>query len=217
MKLFLSSENVCPDLVSAFIEFVGKPLHEVKFALIENAADTYPEEKKTWMYAARKNLQNLGMHIALVDLREYKEKPTELKELLGNFDMIWIGGGNVFYLRWLLKATGLDTFLKELLEQGILYGGESAGSIVVGPSLESYDKADKPEDAPEVMYEGLGLTNIFIIPHWNVEKYQTILQEIKEHYEKLRKTTICITNQQAVIVEDNEWKIVPEKKLEKKN
>ena len=51
-------------------------------------------------------------------------------------DAIWISGGNGYYLRWILKETGTDTFIRELLKKGVVYSGWSAGACIAGPTLK---------------------------------------------------------------------------------
>jgi len=200
MKLFLSSKGISDNLIEAFSNFVEKPLGEVRLALIENAADPYPEERKGFVYEARERWKSLGLQITQIDLRNYDCKN------LASFDIVWFGGGNAFYLRWLIKETGLDKLLPSLLKKGILYGGESAGGVVAGPSLEFFDNADDPTWAPEVIEEGLGLIEMVIIPHWGTEKYATILQDIKKRHDALGNKTVTLTDKEAIIVKDNEWK-----------
>jgi hypothetical protein len=43
MKLFLSSTGISPELLPHFLTLVGKKAEEIRFALIENAADPYPD------------------------------------------------------------------------------------------------------------------------------------------------------------------------------
>lgn len=208
MKLFLTSNNINQQLITPFTQLVGKPLTQIKFALIENAADPYPKEKKGFVIEAREKLDKLGMQIEKIDLQKYHDDAKKLYETLQSFDVIWIGGGNVFYLRWILQHSGLDSVLSKLIDEGIVYGGESAGSVVAGPILEKFDLADDPTKAPVLITTGLDLTKIVIIPHWGIEKYKSILEEIKNYYDNMNFECISISDEQAVIIENNSYKII---------
>lgn len=114
MKLFLSSISVNERLKPYFLELVGKEAKDIRFALIENAADPYTEEVKGFMYKTRTDLESLGMQLERIDLDQYEGKQHELKDKLGQFDVVWVGGGNTYYIRWLFKKTGFDQFIHEL-------------------------------------------------------------------------------------------------------
>ena len=208
MKLFLSSTSIPDELVALFVELVGKELNDISFALIENAADPYGENVG-FVLETRATLQSLGMQLDLIDLNQYKNKTDELNERLSNFDVIWFGGGNTYYLRWLMSKTGFDTIVKSLLEKGVVYGGGSAGAIVASTTLKYFDLVDDPNISPEKMYSGLNLTDLVIIPHWGTEKIQTKLTEIQTRYAKDNIETIPISDNQAVIVNGEKWAILP--------
>ena len=187
---------------------VGKELKDISFALIENAADPYGENAG-FVLENRATLQLLGMRLELIDLNQYQNKTNELKERLSNFDVIWFGGGNTYYLRWIMKVTGFDTIVKELLGTGIIYGGGSAGAVVTGNTLRHFDLVDDPKSSPEIMYLGLGLTDLVIIPHWGTEKIQEKLHEIQSLFTNDNIETIQISDNQAVIVNDERWTVLP--------
>ena len=89
-----------------------------------------------------------------------------MSQELQKFDVIWIGGGNVYYLRWIFKASGADEIIPHLTAQGKTYAGWSAGAVITGPSIKYFDKmGDDPTDAPEQIFTGLHLMNEIIIPH----------------------------------------------------
>ncbi|HMO78795.1 MAG TPA: Type 1 glutamine amidotransferase-like domain-containing protein [Candidatus Paceibacterota bacterium] len=208
MKLFLSSLSISSEQKEAFINLVEKDLSDIKFALIENAADPYSQKAKGFVEETRKNLQSFEIKLEQVNLLEYKNRPNELFEKLSKFDVVWIGGGNTFYIRWLMKETGFDNIINKLLEKGIVYGGGSAGAIVAGKTLKYFDLVDNPEDSPEQIYNGLGLTNLIIIPHWNTESFRDKLKEIKQLYEKEDIEVTTIEDGKAIVIKDEDIIIV---------
>lgn len=209
MKLFLTSMNMTGELTKPFLELVGKGPNTIKMALIENAADLYKEEKRDFLVRARADLESLGFQLENIDLKEYKHKPEELYQKLSNFDVIWVGGGNVYYLRWLFKETGFDKIIQKLLENGVVYAGGSAGAIVAGPTLKCFSMVDDTKQVPEYIQEGLGLTDIIIIPHWENPKYQTELLKIKQALGQEFSKIITLTDNQALVVQNNLWKVFP--------
>jgi dipeptidase E len=208
-KLFLSSHAISDDQISSFTSLVGKELPSISFALCENAADPYPEDRKGFVYATRDTLSTLGMRLTLVNLKDYIGTPSSLASFLSNFDVMWFGGGNVFYLRWLMREAGFDHIAQQLVDSGVVYGGGSAGEIVAGPSLRHFDIVDDPRMSPDRIEEGLGLTALTIIPHWGVERYQAGLNEIKTLYENDGCTPITIRDGQAVVCDGDQWSVNP--------
>ena len=208
MKLFLSSTSIPDELITPFTDLVGKDLEDISFALIENAADPYGKDAG-FVIETRTVLQSLGMQLELVDLSQCKNKSEELKEKLGAFDVVWFGGGNVYYLRWMMKETGFDTMARELLEKGVVYGGGSAGAIITGSTLKYFDQVDDTNASPELIYSGLDLIDLVIIPHWGTDKIQEKLSGIQSLYKNDNIDTVTITDNQAIIVAGEKWTVLP--------
>lgn len=193
----------------AFLQLLGKTGEEIKMALIENAADV-EEGEKEWMYRNRDNIQALGIQIDFVDLREYLKDKNSLKSRLSDADIIWLGGGNTYYLRWILRETHADQVIRELVASGKVYGGGSAGAVVAGPTIQYFEKADSPEKAPEHLTEGLGLTDVVVVPHWQNEKYgHTMRHDVFTNLKSSGYKTACVTDDQALIIDGDIQKIIP--------
>lgn len=207
MRLFLASKSVTGKLGGHLIKLVGKPASDIRFCFIENAADPYPEEKKGFVYDTREDIKAAGIAYDLLDLRKF-DTTDALKEKLQSYDVVWVGGGNTYYLRWLMKKTGFDTIIKEVIQSGVVYGGGSAGAIVAGPTIHGFESIDESEKAPELVIDGLGLTDLVVIPHWGKGNYQGKLEDIKKFFEQSNFTHTTITDVQAVEVTNGEWKVV---------
>jgi dipeptidase E len=207
MKLFLSSEGVPrPDLLRKLLE-VSKA-ETVKVALINNAQDPYPEalaeERED---AVRERFISLGFEPADVDLRRYEGKAEELATELKKCKLIWCSGGNAFWLRHVMKTSGFDTIINDLLSQGIVYGGWSAGVVVAGPSLHPIELMDDPTKAPEI-WEGLGLIDYFIWPHWDTEKYLVLQEAASVRMKGLPYESMRLRDGEVVIVENSQRRLV---------
>ncbi len=143
------------DQSRAFISLVGKLPKQIKLGLIENAADPEPGDKP-WLYSNRAAIMAHGFQVTPIDLAAYLQDNRGLLARLEEQDVIWLGGGNTYYLRWILHKTKADTFIQELVKRGKVYGGGSAGAVVAGPILKFFESADHPKYAPEIIYEGSG-------------------------------------------------------------
>lgn len=210
MKLFLSSMAISYPQSRAFLDLIGKARPEdVKIAMIENAADPYKEGKKDWVHDNRTSIEAHGFQVDVVDLEDYRQGKKLLLPRLEDADAIWLGGGNTYYLRWILRETRSDVMIKRLVAQGKVYGGGSAGAIVAGPTLKHFEPADDPAEAPEAIYDGLELTETVVVPHWANEKYGEIIKCIERKLQDDGYTTVHITDDQALVINGKSQKIVP--------
>lgn len=204
MKFFLSSLAPSDELASSFLELVGKKPQAIQVALIENAADV----EEGWINQIRPALQKMGVVISLVDLREYRSNSAGLKSKLANADVIWIGGGNTFYLRWLLQETGADTLIRAAVKAGAVYGGDSAGAVVIGPTLQYFDAADDPKAAPHVQLNGLNLIGTVVVPHADNPKLAVTVKNIQNELRAAGYATQPLGDAQALIINGNDKKVV---------
>jgi dipeptidase E len=207
MKLYLASFGIRPQLAKEFLKLVDKPAQDIKFAYITNAADPYPPNKRGWMDDVKKMFVDIGLKPKNVDLRNYSG-PKILKADLSKYDVIWCGGGNTWYLRYVMRTSGFDQVIKELVTNGVVYGGDSAGAILMTPTLKYVDLIDEPEEAPERIEEGLDLVDFCIVPHWGNEKYAALLNQVRDGLVKDDYAVKTLTDEQAVIVNGKSIRVV---------
>jgi peptidase E len=60
----------------------------------------------------------------------------EIKDFFKDKNVVHIEGGNTFYLLKAKRETGFADILKELLDEGKIYIGTSAGSYIMCPTIE---------------------------------------------------------------------------------
>lgn len=208
MKLFLSSMAISAEQADAFNELFSQKPGDIKLALIENASDTYDRSSANWVNENLIAIQTRGYQVEIVDLREYLNESSSLKAKLEEKDAIWLGGGNTYYLRWILKATGADKIITELVQAGTVYGGGSAGAIVAGPTLKHFEGTDDPSDSPEVILDGLHLTETVVIPHAGNEKYGDIMAQVESLLKAEQFSVTPITDEQAWVFNEGRVEIV---------
>ncbi len=206
MKLYLSSYKV-PTPVD-LIELIGKPANQIKVALVLNAKDYYAP--RAWNFKSRELVTyfgGLGLKADPIDLRLHRDAQI-LKNLLSEYDLIWCMGGNTFCLRYEMQQSGFDTIIADLIEAGIVYGGDSAGALVAGPSIRGVEEADEPEFAEAVVPEGLNLVSFVPLPHVGSLEYGEAIAKMKELYIAEGAEIVELTDLQALIVSGKDRKIV---------
>jgi dipeptidase E len=207
MKLYLSSYRIpVPDELA---KLLGRPLGETSVALISNAKDYYAERARRFKVGdIMKYMEEQGLRADEVDLREYND-PEMLKKKLAAYDLIWAMGGNTYILRYEMRRSGFDSIIRALLEAGTVYGGDSAGALVAGPSIAGVESADPPEFAEEVITEGLDLVPCLVLPHVDNPE----LADVLPIFRKLHESTdiIELKDSQAIVFNGNKHRIVEAK------
>lgn len=192
--LFLASYFASvKDLLPAFL---GGNLAGKKACFIPTAAN--PEKVRFYVDADRKALASLGLSVQDLDLAV--ESSGSVEDKLGNADIIFVSGGNSFYLLRELRRSSADRLLKALVEKGKPYVGSSAGSIVLSPDIEYASRMDDPGKAPGLEdYRGLGLVDFHTLPHRGAFPFKKIVEKTIELYGE-RLDLVPIGNDQAVLV-----------------
>lgn len=164
-KLFLYSMHATPQQFMWLTKLADKPAEEIKIAVIENATDVI-EGDIGWQQDFRSTLGDNGYKLEQVDLRAWYNNRTALEKKLSGKDVIWLGGGHTYYLRWILRRSGADDIIRHLAAQGKILAGWSAGAVMAGPTTKFFDAmGDDPALAPEKIDEGLFLTDMVVVPH----------------------------------------------------
>ncbi len=202
MKLFLAS--IAAETLEYLEEILPKKPKECKVIFIPTAADPY--EDKSFVEKDRKKLVELGYNIEDFDIKNKDE--NKLLKKFNDIDAIFVAGGNSFYLLEKMQESGFDKIIKDLIGEGMVYVGSSAGAVVVGPSIEPIKSLDDPSKALNLKsFTGLNLVDFVPLPHFDNEKYGPICKKAMEEYKDKFKI-LPIKDQQAAIVEDNSVRMV---------
>ncbi|MDP1730313.1 MAG: Type 1 glutamine amidotransferase-like domain-containing protein [Devosia sp.] len=179
MRLYLSSYRI-GDRSGALLALLG---NGKRAAVISNAKDAASpaarEICRSQVYDPHAEFASLGISAEDLDLRDYFGEADRLAEKLQDFDLVWAVGGNAFTLRRAMRQSGFDRIIVEMLDRDdIVYGGFSAGAVVAAPTLKGMELMDDPTErpagyAPEIDWEGLGLVDFAIVPHYRSRHPET--------------------------------------------
>ncbi len=204
-KLLLTSAGT--NVKEEIIKILPKPASELKVAYIITASK--PELDKNYALVDRNELLKIGFQIEDLDIEGKNEK--ELRKILINKDIIYVQGGNTFYLLKAVKESGFNKVVKEMIDKGKIYIGVSAGSYIVCPTIEHayWKHADKNiVDLKDLT--ALNLVPFFLTAHFE-EDYR---KYVELGAKKTQLPVVALSNSQAVLVEDGKWKVVGEGKKE---
>ena len=123
-KLFLTS--VACLTLDKITELLPSDPSKLKVAFIPTASNLYKD--KSWMYKDRDKLVTMGFEVQDLDIAD-KTKDVIEKEL-NSIDVVFVSGGNTFYLLEKVRESGFDEVIKKLIDKGVVYIGSSAGSAI---------------------------------------------------------------------------------------
>lgn len=158
-----------------FYEFIDKDKIKYKRVLyITTAVDGEDDEDKSWMTKEYKTILDLGVNES--NITEYKIGSNNID--INKFDIIYMMGGNTFYLLYMIRKYNFDNSIREFIDKGKIYIGSSAGSEILGSSIEPA----LPYDENKVKmsdFSGLKIINGLIIPHSN--KKEEFITNVKNN------------------------------------
>lgn len=173
VKMFLTSSFI--DVVEQFREFVKEDLNGKTVTFIPTAS--IPEEIDHYVYSAKEAFTNLG--IVVEELNISTASLEEIKEKLEQNNFIYVSGGNTFYLLQELRRSGADKIIIKQVEQGKLYIGESAGTVITSPNIKYIELMDDREKALELdSFNGLNLINFYPVPHYSNEPFKKAADDV---------------------------------------
>ena len=199
-KLLLTSTGLAnQNIKNHFLQIIDKPISQVKIIFVPTASRS--EEELKYVNDSKKELLDLGIpenNIKTLNL----DKPVSFQDVEG-FDVIYVCGGNTFYLLKKVRETGFDKVIIEFTKTGKLYFGVSAGSILVCPNIDIASPFDE-NDVNLTDLTGLNLTDVIVSPHY-CEEEKPIIDEFKK---KSQYKVIPLTDNQALLIIDGETKII---------
>lgn len=201
MKLFLTSQASLT--VDKLIPLLDKDPREFKVSFITTAANPYSD--KPWMEADRKKLVELGF--AVIDLDLNGQTQHTLSDALRGIDIVFVAGGNTFYLLEKARESGFDILINKLVHEGIWYVGSSAGSVIAGPDIEPVAIFDDPKQANLKTTKGFNLVNFVVLPHFGKQKYGASHKHIVKRYGS-SYTLVPLKDTQALFIHDEQYQFI---------
>ena len=185
-------------------KFLDKNTESKKILFIPTATNV--DEYKKYIHLTQKAFEDFGYEVENFDVSIFSEEIAKGK--LSQAKTVFISGGNTFYLLQELKRKNLTSYLKERIENGLLYIGESAGSVIAAPNIEYASIVDDKTLATELNdYTGLNLVDFYIVPHFEEEPFVESSRNTVELY-KDKLDLKLINNKEAILVENNNFTII---------
>ncbi len=207
--VLLTSAGIAPEIKKDFLSLLPKKPSEVKAVFVVTGAygeppETYGGKEPWWLIRDKQTLSDCGItHIVDLDLRG--KNKVQLEKILADKDLIFVSGGNTFFLLKYARESGFDKLIPFYIKRGAIYVGASAGSYLACPSIEmALWKEPKRDKFGLTDTKGINLAPFLIMAHF-VEKYRKII-------DRAAKTTkypiVALTDNQAVLVKGKKIKLL---------
>ena len=182
------------------LKILPNPPKELKLTHITTAS--IDEKNKDYVSKETQIMKQLGFQVTEADISGMTE--GKVRKLLKDTNIIYVQGGNTYHLLKCIKESGFDKVVKELLEKGVIYIGVSAGSYVAGPTIEQADWIHEHNRFGLTDLTAMNLVPFLLMVHY-VPEYKSIL---KEKIQKSKYEFKILTDNQAILVQDNNYKLV---------
>ena len=201
--LFLTSSVTC--VAKKLISHLSKPPAEIRLTFIPTASEVKKGDL-LWLKKERQSLVDAGFQVT--DFTVTGKTKAEVTAMLDNTDIVFVSGGNSFYLLQEMRKSGFANVIHQYVDNGLIYGGSSAGSIVAGPDLTLLAALDATVEAPELTdFKGLGLVDVVVFPHWGSDHFrEKYTQRMMDAYKRGQKI-ILLTDDQYLLVDNGTYSI----------
>ena len=204
MKLLLTSKGLNTKTIQTeFKKLLTKPINTIKTQIFYLDPKIPNFDIESYLNEDIQQLIKLGASLENIRLDNLLENPPHS---LDGIDVVIMLGGNAFQYMNQLRILGLESKIKEFIKNGGIYIGRSAGAIIMGPDIDGvfFDSVNNIglEDL-----SGLGYVDFHIVVHWDSKTGERLTGFIKHAWEK-GKRIIPLTDQQAILVRGNDFKII---------
>lgn len=192
-------------VIQSYIAHLPEDLTAMRLTYVPTACEVEKGDM-SWLHTDRQALVDAGFKIT--DFTFTGKSSAEVVTMLENTDVLFVSGGNTFYLLQEMRKSGFTDLIEKYIESGLHYIGSSAGSVVAGPDISLVSELDDPSLAPELVgYSGLGLTDVVVFPHWGNEHFHDRYQKlIKAAYRNGLKI-VLLTDEQYLLVDNGRYTI----------
>lgn len=201
--LLLTSQGIQPELKNIFLSLLHKHPKDISVAFITTGA--YGEKvNPDWLQKYITQLNDLDIY-RILELDFTGKTYKEVISLLNGKDIIFVNGGNTFYLLKHARESGFDRAVKKQLAKGVLYIGVSAGTYIVCPTIEQahWKNANRNYEHLNDL-TAFNLVPFLIFAHFN-ETHRVI---IEKESKQTQFPIVAIGDTQAVLVEGDRYKVV---------
>ncbi len=195
MKLILASDLTF--LLKYGYDLTGIPKDQMKIGYVTTASKGARKFSERVQNEIMPAIKNNGYDLEDIDIKG--KSKDELRDFFKNKNVIHVEGGNTFYLLKAIRETGFDEILKDLLNEGKVYVGTSAGAYVMCPTIDVANWNDETVDRFGVTdFSALNYVPFCLRVHYAEEKEAEVRSKMKSLKYPLR----ILRNGQGILVDN---------------
>lgn len=162
-----------------------------------------PYASAPWLEKDRASLVELGFSVRDFDIEGVSR--SDVRKNLASADIIFVGGGNTFYLLEKAKKSGFLEITRELVSNGAVYIGSSAGSVLATPNIAYVERFDDPTLANLKDSEALGLVSFRILPHAGNPTYEEIQAAVLAEHQSEDSPILLVKDTEFLLGNGDLW------------
>jgi len=196
--IFLTSTGLSSKNVYDKFKEIADSKSLKKVVIITTASSD--KENNQYSQLALSQLKSVGF-----DVLDFYDFENDGLKYLSQYDVIYVCGGNTFKLMKFAREMNFDKEVESLLKRGGIYIGVSAGSLIIGPSIQIANEIHP--DVNEVGladFKGFNIIDLIVFPHYSSE----FGEEIKSFESKNNIKVERLTNSQAILVKDGKKTLI---------
>ena len=215
MRLLLTSAGIKnPSIRDALVDLLGKPIAESSALCIPTAAYGHPmvgPGAGPWRFiSGRSDNPMCELGWKSLGVLELTALPSIDRERwvswVRDTDVLLVNGGDALYLYHWMRHSGLADLLPSL--RGTVYGGGSAGSMVMAPRIGEAFVGWKPPTGDD---RTLGVVDFSIFPHVDHDDLpENTMAEAARWASRIPGPAYAIDDETAIKVTDGTFDIVSE-------
>lgn len=136
---------------------------------------------------------------------------SQIQAELKDIDVLYISGGNEFYLKEKSSESGFVAFVKEFVNSGKIYIGTSCGSIIMGQDMTPLQKlSDLASLSKPIDTTGFGIVDFTTLPHWGSEDFRNrwLNDDSFDLMYQSNTKIIALNNYEYVEVLDDKYRVI---------
>lgn len=190
--------------------YLPKPLADCKIAYIVTAAtkmDETGEIEKARLrdHIARYKQKMDELHYNYTEMDISGVSPQDLKSILSAYDVVLVEWGNPFYLLQVVRETGFQKTMEELMKQWVVYIGKSAGSYIVCPSLIVSTRSKLTFNRCDITdLTAMNWVSFFVKAHYTQDMYDSL----KTQAQSAGISLYALNNDQALVVHNGQIELL---------
>ncbi len=201
MKIILASD--LSFLLKYGYDLTGISKSEMKIGYITTASKG--SRDKTFLEKVKNSMRENHIFFEEIDIEGKSEE--EILNFFKNKNVIHVEGGNTFYLLKAIRESGFAEVLKELLNEGKVYIGTSAGAYIMCPTIEVANWNETGRDRFGLTdFSALNYVPFVLKVHYKDEAENLVKEKMKTLKYPLR----ILRDGQGILVENGEYKFYGE-------